>query len=83
MPVNFTVVGLVFGRDGVWVGEAVVKESFIVMFEGDFGKSAPLNSFVIVTAGIDVMDFYFLPVAATFGKTIGKQCTVFAKSCGG
>ena len=35
VPINLAVVGLVFWWDGVWVGEAVVKESFIVVFPGD------------------------------------------------
>jgi len=83
VPVDAVVVVAVFGFDGIGVREAVVKEALVIMLPGDAGEPAPFDCLVIVTAGIDMSDFYLLPVAACGGKAVGKQGAVLANGLGG
>ena len=78
MPVKTIVVGLVFGGDGVWVGEAIVEKAGAVVLPGDVSEFAPFECFIVVPAGIDVADFDFPAVASAAGKGIGQQCAVVA-----
>jgi len=83
VPVNTIVVGLVFGRDGVWVGEAIVEKAGAVVLPGDTREPAPFKSLGGILLGINVADFDFLLVASASGKGISKQIAVFADGGGG
>ena len=78
VPVDTIVVGLVFGRDGVWVGETIVKKAGAVVLPGNVSEFAPFECFIVVPAGIDVADFDIPAVAAAAGEGVGKQVAVVA-----
>ena len=78
MPVNTVVVVSVFGRDGVGVGEAIVKKAGAIVLPGDVSEFAPFKSLGGILLGINVADFDIPVVASASGEAVGKQVAVFA-----